>query len=42
VVGALADAYGITAVLSWLPAVPLISMLLVTRLPNIGGFSRRG
>ena len=42
VVGALADAFGITAVLSWLPAVPLISMLLVSRLPNIGGFSRRG
>jgi FSR family fosmidomycin resistance protein-like MFS transporter len=41
-VGALADVYGITAVLSWLPAVPLTSMILVTRLPNIGGFSRRG
>jgi FSR family fosmidomycin resistance protein-like MFS transporter len=41
VVGALADLYGITAVLGWLPAIPLISMLLVVRLPNIGGFSRR-
>lgn len=42
VVGALADVYGITAVLAWLPAIPLISMTLVTRLPNIGGFGRRG
>jgi FSR family fosmidomycin resistance protein-like MFS transporter len=41
VVGALADLYGITAVLGWLPAIPLISMILVVRLPNIGGFSRR-
>ncbi|MFO7708157.1 MAG: MFS transporter [Desulfobacterales bacterium] len=42
VVGALADRYGIIAVLSWLPALPLISMVLVARLPNIGGYSRRG
>jgi FSR family fosmidomycin resistance protein-like MFS transporter len=41
VVGALADRFGITAVLSWLPVVPLASMILAARLPAIGGFKRR-
>jgi len=40
IVGKLADIYTLKAVLAWLPVVPLLSMLLVMRLPNIGGTSR--
>jgi FSR family fosmidomycin resistance protein-like MFS transporter len=41
IVGKLADIYTVKAVLAWLPVVPLLSMLLVVRLPNIGGSNRR-
>jgi FSR family fosmidomycin resistance protein-like MFS transporter len=40
IVGKLADIYTVKAVLAWLPVVPLLSMLLVMRLPNIGGANR--
>ena len=41
IVGKLADVYTLKDVLTWLPVVPLVSMLFVMRLPNIGGFNRR-
>ena len=40
IVGKLADIYTVKDVLAWLPVVPLVSMLLVMRLPNIGGSNR--
>jgi hypothetical protein len=41
IVGKLADIYTVKDVLAWLPVVPLVSTLLVMRLPDIGGFDRR-
>jgi len=40
IVGKLADIYTVKEVLAWIPVVPLITMLLVVRLPNIGGSNR--
>ena len=40
IVGKLADIYAVKEVLAWMPVVPLVSMLLVVRLPNIGGSNR--